>query len=304
MSIPLGSIRFNVVDYNARRIQEAIQQFLAFGSKRGHVMITDLQVVSDQPTIPTRFVNIEEAITHGTKFFDAAMYFSLPDNEKPIIVARVNDGTPHTKNMGEIGEALFFIFFYLLTRARPPVRTGEDSTHPVPRFLTSVLGLTRGVATYLSYASSFDLLKMDHRWIRHVNMGELGIETLNRFGLGVAGYRAISPFRLLNPRPDITQAERDAYEFLRAIALAPADWAIHPTTRDPNILSRFGNINKNAGNLMLTIFTPEDLQTLVNSKALFSLPERNLGYTNYKTWQARDVPNTSNRVYSRDLSTP
>ena len=40
--------------------------------------------------------------------------------------------------------------------------------------------------------ASFDLDKIEHRWISSIKMNELSVPSRNRFALGIAGYRLLA----------------------------------------------------------------------------------------------------------------
>jgi hypothetical protein len=297
MAIPLGEISFNVVEPDYVHVANAVQSFLAYGSKRGHVLINELVIVSDSDQIPEKFESVSEALNHGTKFFDACLYFSLPDDQKPAIRQITNQEKPATKEYGQIGEAIFFIFFYLLTRARVPARIGDDANHPVPRFLVSVLALTQGPAYYLTLVAGFDIAKMDHKWIRSINIGDLGDEFKNRAGLGVAGYRMFGPFRSYIPKPNLSANLISAIAVAKQIATTPPDWAIHPTTRNPVVLSNLGNLNQNLGNLILEAFTDDQIQEMVRSKMIFQKPIRQPTHIQYRTWNIQQLIQLNDPIF-------
>jgi len=284
MALPLGQLDFQICLPDLNQLALAIQQFVDFGSRRGRVLITDLHIVSDQVPIPNTFDNIEQAVKHGTLFLDACMYFSLPADRRPQIQQLAQENLPRSRELGDIGKAMFVIYFYLLTRASPPARAGERANHPIPRFLEQVLGLNLGIAAYVTLAASFDLDSMDHRWIRYITFENFGIESLNRFGLGVAGYRMLAPFKTFEPRANLPQNIQNAITVARAMATTPPDWAIHPTTRDPRILANLGNINKNAANLILEAFTQPQIQQMVTSRMLFAAPLQDPTHSNFRTW--------------------
>lgn len=284
MAIPLGNVNFNVLQPDFTQLARAIQQFLAYGSKKGHVTIEELVIVSDLPNPPIRFADVAEALINGTKFFDACLYFTLPDADKPAVRAMTAAEKPASREYAQIGEAIFVIYFYLLTRARVPARTGEDSRHPIPRFLTNVLSLTQPMTAYLDLVSGFDISKMDHKWIKEVQMGELGDEMRNRIGLGVAGYRMFGPFKSYTPRPGTPPNLLQAVEVAKHIATVAPDWNIHPVTRNPVILTNLGNLNQNLGNLMLEVFSDEQIREMTDAKMIFAKPTKQPTHIQYRTW--------------------
>jgi len=297
MAIPLGAVNFNVATFDFEQLATAIQNFIEFGSKKGHILINELCIVSDADPIPEAFDDVADAIQNGTKFFDACLYLSLPSDQRPAIRAIADNERPTTKEYGQIGEAIFVIYFYLLTRARVPARTGEDANHPVPRFLTNVLSLTRGIPYYLSLIAGFDIAKMDHKWIKAINMSTLGDEFRNRAGLGVAGYRMLGPFKAYTPKANISAGLTAAINVAKQIATAPPDWNVHPLTRNPTLLSNLGNLNKNLGNLILDVFTDEQIREMIASKMIFAKPTREPTHIQYRTWTTQQLITFNDPVF-------
>jgi hypothetical protein len=297
MAIPLGQIDFNTIEPEYGQLALAVQNFLSYGSKRGHVLIEELVIVSDVDPLPTRFVSVSEALKHGTKFFDACLYFTIPDERKPPIRILTDQNKPASREYGHIGEAIFVIYFYLLTRARVPARTGLDADHPIPRFLTNVLSLTQTMAHYLTLVAGFDIAKMDHKWIKEINMNDLGDEFRNRAGLGVAGYRMFGPFKSYTPMQGIAANLVSAVNVARQIATAPPDWDIHPLTRNPIILSNLGNLNKNLGNLILEVFTEAQITQMIDAKMIFQKPRVEPTHRQYRTWNIQQLIQLSNPIF-------
>jgi hypothetical protein len=297
MAIPLGTIEFHVVEPEYDNLARALQQFLSYGSKKGHVTIEELVIVSDFNAIPERFEDVAEALKHGTKFFDACLYFTLPDNQRPTIRAMIDGEAPISREYAQIGEAIFVIYFYLITRARVPARVGADAAHPVPRFLSGVLSLTKPMAHYLDLVAGFDISKMDHKWIKEVNMTELGDEMRNRMGLGVAGYRMFGPFKSYVPKPGLPPNIMAAINVASTIARAPPDWNIHPITRNPNVLTNLGNLNQNLGNLMLEAFTADQLREMYDAKMIFQVPTKAPSHIQYKTWTLENLTPLNDPIF-------
>lgn len=88
---------------------------------------------------------------------------------------------------------------------------------------------------------------------------------MNRLGLGVAGYRLVLIFNIVEPdlyttksttKNEYCQSKNPPYldsavEVIRSFKTAGYCWDFHPATRSPKIINTYGNINKNATNLML-----------------------------------------------------
>jgi len=176
----------------------------------------------------------------------------------------------------------------LLTQARYPASSHDTEKPNVPKFLSSIMGMKENQSTYVDKICSFPPQKFDPTWIKHVQFGKFGPQVLSRFGLGVAGYRSFGPFKLYAAKDDIPANLKDAYTFARAVATAPATWDIHPVTRNPNVLKKRGNLNKNLANLALQVFTKDDLNAMVKSKILYKLPEADPNHREYLQWTPED----------------
>lgn len=289
-SIPLGVINFGYIEYSGTQIAEALKNFVKFGSQKGAITIEDLKIVSDQGNAPATFSDVGTALFHGTKLFDALMYFSLPENLRPPVRAANPGETSPVRDGPRLAQAVFYLAFFLLTRAKVPSGPGHQTGPDVPAFLRNILGLNQSPDHYMGLLASFDLGRMRHDWIEHINWSSLGQEAVNRFGLGVAGYRNFTPFKLLEVKDGASDTVKRAVACAKAIVSKPADWAIHPITRDPNILSNMGNLNRNLGNLMLEAFTTSELNELVANRVIYALPVRDPRYQEWKTWSLETMP--------------
>jgi hypothetical protein len=296
-NLPLGNVSFGSIAYDDSVIANALQRFVKEGSFKGKISVTDLVIVSDVSPTPASFDNLGIALSHGTKLFDALMYFSLGVNERPSIMAATPNDLPVSRDAQVISSALFFLAFMLLTRARVPSGASTTTGSSVPAFLGNVMGLTNSPDHYMKLLSSFDLSKMNHRWIQFIQWNSIGTEAMNRFGLGVAGYRAFAPFTLLNVRADASPEAKRAAAVAKEIATRPADWCIHPVTRHPRILQIFGNLNKNLGNLMIACFESDELRDLATNRVIYEVPISDPRYNNWKNWEITSIPAFSNPIF-------
>jgi hypothetical protein len=284
MALPLGDIIFNIVDVKLDQIAHVLRSFLIVGSKRATISIQSLVIISDKEVRPQRFENIAQALENGTKLFDAICYFSLPADQRPEISVPVEGQLPDTRDPVEISRAFFYQCFLVLTRGSPSVSNDSTIGSSVPAFLARILALNRAPAFYADRLAGFPIINLDWRFVSHFDYNDIGQEALNRFGLGVAGYRLLNPFKLYVPKDNITAQQRVAYNFLRGIATRPADWSIHPVTRDTAIIQEFGSINNNAGNLILDIYTNAQIENMIATKVLYKYPIRDPKSTQYLTW--------------------
>jgi len=226
----------------------------------------------------------------GSKFMDSVFWLAMPAAErpKPKDHPLPPSGTPVKfsvyNNHQDIARCMFFYFFYILTRARAPSSASARSAEPVPQFLHKVLGIAKGESEVADYLASFSLENIDPSWVRHVDLEGLSQESINRFGLGVAGYRITAPFKLVTPDGPDVKKYQVAIDIAVSMATSSADWDFHPSTRKANVLSLYGNINQNLGNLILKVYASDAIDRMVAVKILFKKPVWHDSHTNFTRW--------------------
>jgi len=294
-----GSPQFNIVDIDPAYVAKALTIYIERGSKRTGVSLDEITLTVDElPTGRTQ-VTLSWLIEHGMKLFDAIVWLSAgqPDTH-PLI--QDNTLTKDTiPSLASIADSVFYNFFFLLTQARYPV-TGTDPPR-VANFLTAVMGFKESQQVYVRRICSFEAEKFDPSWIKFVNFQGLGQEALSRFGLGVAGYRLFGPFKSYSPKEKISADLQRSYNFARKIATSEPTWDIHPVTRNPTVLTKRGNLNKNLGNLILEVFSEDQIAEMVSSKMLYARPIKEATHRNYLSWTEEDDISGNSRIF-RDHS--
>jgi hypothetical protein len=279
---------FGVIDIDVGVVGSVLEAFVARGSKLTGVSLDDITLgVTEMPPNNAN-VDLEWLLTHGVKLFDAIIWLTAnrPNTHRlQVDTAITPDMIP---SMHEIARSVFYTYFFLLTQARYPSTSGQTGKPKVANFLTNVMGMAEDQSVYIERICSFTPQKFDPQWIRNISFTGMGQETLSRFGLGVAGYRMFGPFKLYTPTQPIPAGLQPAYDFACNVARAPASWDVHPSTRNPEILTRRGNLNKNLGNLILKIFSAEEIAEMVTAKVIYSVPVEEKSHRNYTTWQAVD----------------
>ena len=294
----VGDIDFGIIVPDLADVASALQQFFINGSLARTVAAADLTIVTRAANPPDRFVSIAEGLQAGTKLLDLIYYFSLPQNERPAVAHEDNEDILSSENPQEISRCFFFQAFMVLVRGSPSTATDSTAGATVPAFLQNVLGLDGTPAHYADAICSFDIANVDWRFLRHIAMPQAGLEALNRLGLGVCGYRAMGPFKLYGCRRDASREAIQAYEAIRALAQAPADWGIHPLTRSAAFTAYFGSLNKSAASLMTECFTQEQLQEMVDLRIIFQLPRADPRYTQWRTWSVAANPPLSDPIFN------
>lgn len=284
----IGIPDFGLIHINPEETAKAFQAYLDTASKLTGVSLDDIRRTVISMPADVKKVTLVDLLKSGMKLFDAVVWLTAKrPSSHPLEVdpAMKLESIP---SMHDIARSVFFCYFMLLTQARYPVSRNNNEKPRIPNFLKTIMGMDKEQHVYVETICSFEPSKFDPSWARHVTFDGFGQEVLSRFGLGVAGYRMFGPFGLYDPKDDMPTNLKPAFEFARKIATAPSSWDIHPLTRNPNILTARGNLNKNLANLMLDVFTDEQLDEMVKSKVIYGKPEREAAHRNYLQWTADD----------------
>jgi len=279
---------FGLIHINPEETAKAFQAYLDTASKLTGVALDDIKTtVSTLPQNQDK-VTLTELLSLGMKLFDAIVWLTAGrPKSHPLSIdpGLTKDKIP---SMHEIARSVFYCYFMLVTQARYPVGRNETEKPRIPNFLKTIMGMEKEQHVYVDVICSFSPQKFDPAWAKHVSFANFGQEVLSRFGLGVAGYRMFGPFGLYNPKPDMDPELRPAFEFARTVAKAPSSWNVHPLTRNPNILTARGNLNKNLNNLLLDAFTQADLEEMERAKVIYKIPTREPAHRQYRQWTSND----------------
>lgn len=298
-TIAKTSVNFGVIDIDAAQVAQILHQFVSRGSKTTGVSLDDLDLrVKSMPTDVEKS-NLVILLTKGLKLFDAIVWLQA---QRPATHPLKEDRTMEASsipNLNDIARSVFYVYFFLLTQARYPVSGNQSEAPKVPAFLRNIMGMDADQGHYIKMICSFTPQKFSAEWVRHVSFGGFGQEALSRFGLGVAGYRLFAPFKAYEAKSDISPALATAVKFAATVARHPPTWAIHPLTRNPAVLTKRGNLNKNLSNLILEVFTTEQIQEMVGSKMLYAMPTHEPNYRDYRTWNEADDISGSEQIFPR-----
>lgn len=294
----VGSLGINLIQYSSAQLATLLGPFIAIGSQRHQVFITDINLVRDEGIAMPDPLTVDYFLQFGNPLFEILFYLALPVADRPAIRAVPAPGAGWTVFTGAMcTEALFVQYFFILIRGSYSEAGGTTVGADIPNFLANVMGLSLSPYTYARRLAGFNLIKVDPRWVRHINLGALGQAAQNRLGLGVAGYRLLNPFRFLTPRAGLPANIMAAVGVAQSFYNAGYNWDFHPATRSGNVLATYGPINANLANLALVAFEVADLQALVASRALFQLPINNPVARNFTNWTVMYAPPNGDRIF-------
>jgi hypothetical protein len=293
-----GVPNWKIIDIDAEEVAKCLQDYVSRGSKLTGVSLDDIDLrVIDGITDASK-ATLVDLLEHGMKLFDSLIWLTAgrpTDYPLTVDITMTKDQVP---SLQKVAKAVFYVYFFLLTQARYPVKATDTNPPKVPNFLNVVMGLDEPQHVYIDLLCSFNPVGFDARWVENISFKGLGQEALSRFGLGVAGYRLFGPFKLYRCKAGVTNEIEAAYNFARVIATSEPTWGIHPLTRDPAVLTKRGNLNKNLGNLILECFTDEQINEMVTAKVIFARPTNEPAYKNYTTWTANDDISGTAKIFN------
>jgi hypothetical protein len=294
----LGVPDFNIQHIDPAEVAKAFQTYLDTASKLTGVSLDDirLSVISlpaDQSTM-----TLTDLLEIGMPLFDAVIWLTAGRPKDYALTVDATMKKEDIPSMHEVARSVFYVYFMLVTQARYPAPSTTREKPRIPNFLRVIMGMDEEQHIYVERICSFSPQKFDPAWAKYVQFDKFGQEVLSRFGLGVAGYRLFNPFALYTPRDDISDNLKEACAFARKVATSPASWEVHPLTRNPNVLTRRGNLNKNLGNLILDVFTEPQISEMVNAKILYAKPEREAAHRQYMQWGSNDDISGTTKIFS------
>jgi hypothetical protein len=293
-----GTPDFGLIHIDPEEVAKALQTYLNTGSRLTGVSLDDINRAiindpenKDNPTLV-------DLLKVGMKLFDAIVWLTAGKPKSHPLEIDPGMKVASIPSLHNVAKSVFYCYFMLVTQARYPVSKNASDKPKIPNFLRTIMGMDKDQHTYVETICSFEPVKFDPAWAKYVHFSGFGQETLSRFGLGTAGYRLFGPFKLYSPKAGLSPELMNAYNFARTVAMSPATWDVHPLTRNPTILTKRGNLNKNLANLILECFTDEQIAEMTKVKIIYEKPQRDANHRNYVTWDARDDISGTTFIFS------
>jgi len=289
-----GVPNFELIHIDPIETAKAFQVYLDTASKLTGVSINDItRTVISMPANPES-VTLVGLLEKGMRLFDAVVWLTAGRPKSHPLIEDPAMKKESIPSMHDVARSVFYCYFMLVTQARYPVSRAIKEKPKIPNFLKTIMGMDKDQNVYVEQICTFEPQKFDAQWARHVSFDGFGQEVMSRFGLGVAGYRMFGPFALYKLKDGVDESLLPAVNFARKIAKAKSSWNVHPLTRNPNVLTARGNLNKNLGNLILDCFTDEQIAEMVDAKVIFGKPVREAAHRNYLQWtEVDDITGTA-----------
>lgn len=282
LNAALARFTSNVIDLDVQILGKQIMRLIKDVGQLDVVLIGDLQVFGKSLTQAPG--DVTEAMTYGTKFFDAVYYFSLEQQVRPTILVGSDESDKLEENMMRTKRRLLWTAIFLMLRGSYPESQGMQSGSDIPAFLLNICGMDESPEKCAKGLASFNLKSISPAWIREIQWTTFAAPIRQRLALGLAGYRSMAPFKLYSCKPTADQDAKDAYEWVKRVSQLPPDYAILSCTRSATMIGRLGSWNKALANLTLECFTKEQIEEMETNKILFQIPTRDPRADTWKAW--------------------
>jgi len=288
------SVNFTSAKVSAEFAAVALQSFIQTGTTVHSIPLDSIEIFV--PTDAEPPYTLRQLLGYGNRIGDIVFFMQIYEEDRVshggdtqdescrYIAMLKNDpaGTLRPPMSADFAAKLVASWaIYAMVRAGPP-------SYPVPKFIKEQIGMDLTHDEMCEQFTSTPPVNWSLEWVRSVDWTQIGQETLSRFGLGVAGYRLIQPFKYYKPKSGSPPNIVEACALMEYIATRAAVWEVHPVTRDPNLLNTLGNVNKNCLNLMLEAFTAEQMAEMsgrsLSKKLVLKHDEQHI---NYRSWSKK-----------------
>lgn len=294
----LGNPNFGLIHIDPIETARAFQSYLETASKLTGVALDDITVTVSVMPDDESTVTLVWLLEHGMRLFDAIVWLTAgKPSSHPLVVDPAME-VASIPSLHGIARAVFYCYFMLVVQARYPVSSKNSEKPKIPNFLKTIMGMDEEQHIYVEKICTFEPQKFDPTWAKYVKFQGFGREVLSRFGLGVAGYRMFGPFALYQPKAGLTTELRTAFEFAKKIATSAPTWDVHPLTRNPTVLTKRGNLNKNLNNLLLECFTDAQLKEMESAKVIYRYPVKEPTHRNYTQWTSDDDISGTSSIFA------
>lgn len=278
----IGNVTTDIIEVSLEDLGRSISDLIRDVGQLNVVSVGDLNVFGSADGAPP--ADVAEAMKWGTKVFDAMFYFALEDARRPRVAGGVDGTATFGADVIIAKKRLLWMSIFLMLRGSYPSSAGNAVGTDVPAFLRNICGMNESPAATADGLASFDLMNVGAGWIRFIDWSTMAAPIRQRLSLGLAGYRALGPFKIFPCRADATAEARAAYDWvIRAVNIRP-DYAILSCTRSPVLVARLGSWNNALGNLMIECFTPVQIAQMVATKIIFQAPVRDPRHDTWRTW--------------------
>jgi hypothetical protein len=247
---------------------------------------------------------ISYLVGNGTAFFDSVIFKTGRNSSVIKFKAAKNPNTKmiEAMNYQNISEALYFAFFLLLVRGRYPADGMSEEKKDIPKFLKGTMALAHTPTHYRNILASFTLEKLNPEWIKLIKIKNLGLETRQRLGLQVAGYRWLKVFSIIPITKKLSASHAKSVEAIQNFVSKGAVWEMFSLTRSTKVASRFISLNKLLTNFVLTCYTTEEIAKMKESQIIPIIPVFQYGYENYSALKDSNFEDLTSEIFPDEIT--
>ncbi|CAO3696052.1 unnamed protein product [Rhizopus stolonifer] len=214
---------------NPVAISYEFQEFIDFGKRPSKVTPFDLTVYEPEKQRQDKEYTIEELMARGTKLLDATLYQHVNNKKRFIFAQNLQTATVYSPS--EIGEALFCVYYCLLTKESvpPPPSANEEKA---PKFIRDIFKNSESFSVYSKMLASFDINLMDASWVKRIKLYGIPLKIKHRLSFGVLDHEILDVFRLFVPEKIEENVYKSTYHLVVREASKGPSWDIFPKTCD------------------------------------------------------------------------
>ncbi|CAO3685654.1 unnamed protein product [Rhizopus stolonifer] len=244
---------------NPLSVSYEFQEFVDFGSKKSNVTPFDITVYEPEKKREDRKYTAEELMQYGAKLMDANMFQHITNKERfGFVQSRQKSSINHPT---EIGEALFCVFYCLLTKGEVPPQVPKIQ-EKIPKFVHDIMKNPASFETYSKMIASFDINLMDRIWIKKIKLYGIPLKIKHRLTFGVLGHDTLDIFRLFKPENIEYSDYCDSYYAVLEFASKGPSWDVFPLTSKCDKRKRFENLELIMKALIHEIYTDTQVKQM------------------------------------------
>jgi hypothetical protein len=253
-----------------------INRFVGAGADKNALAPDDIKIFVLDTAGATAPSTWDEAREAGTCLFDYLVYLTAKSPSK-IKVTTVKAVKQVHSNM-DIARALMYVWTFMITQGHAP----SINDH-VPAILKNIFNLTNPPDFYSKIIASFKIDRLSPVWVQSVKLPKTARELANRLALGAAGHRLLQAFTYIPIPAAINASAQEAATVIKKVAEKGLYWEMHPLFRPAKFFTTFGSLNRLLNNLLLDVYSDEQLKILADEKIIYEVPKRSVRVKSYDT---------------------
>lgn len=271
----LGDVAGTKLDLDYGKLGTAIWEAIKLAADPDVITAEQLNItyVEDNITDAT----VASMIKAGTPIFDALL-FAQAGAPEGANLTKIN-ALPKDANKRQADQTkqLAWTVMYCLIRGNYPSGQTAEVGKDIPAILDAMFKLGKSPNDVVASIASFNINHLPMDWIKGIDLSKLPLKLKNRLTLGLPGYRYVNVFKAIPVAQEISQEWLDRVNWVREFASYPYDWNVFTPTRSSEFLEKVGSFNKLLMNLMVNVYSEEELNYMVAQRMLPRIPEYTTG---------------------------